>query len=92
MNNEVTTATEMDNKQALGLSDMVRQQLKDYFVGLDGQLPAPGLYKRVIREIERPLITMTLKATNGNQKHAAEILGINRNTLKKKMDELGVAA
>ncbi len=88
----VLTTEILDNKQALGLSDMVRQQLKGYFLGLDGQLPAPGLYKRVMREIEKPLITMTLQATNGNQKHAAEILGMNRNTLKKKMDDLGVAA
>ena len=45
---------------------------------------------RVIREVERPLITLTLQATRGNQIKAAEVLGVNRNTLRKKIKELGI--
>jgi len=49
-----------------------------------------GLYNRVIRQIERPLIEACLKRTGGNQLRAAEILGINRNTLRKKIRYLGL--
>ncbi len=53
-------------------------------------LPQPGLYERVLGEIEGPLIRQTLNATNGNQIRAAAILGINRNTLRKKIQALGL--
>ncbi|MDS4071794.1 MAG: helix-turn-helix domain-containing protein, partial [Defluviicoccus sp.] len=56
-----------------------------------GALPAPGLFDRVVREVERPLITLTLEATRGNQIKAAEVLGLNRNTLRKKIRELSIA-
>jgi two-component system nitrogen regulation response regulator GlnG len=48
------------------------------------------LFDRVIREVERPLITLTLEATRGNQIRAAEVLGLNRNTLRKKIRELSI--
>ncbi len=53
-------------------------------------MPAAGLYDRVLEEVERPLIQLTLAATRGNQVRAAEILGLNRNTLRKKIQDLGV--
>ncbi len=53
-------------------------------------LPAAGLYDRVLREIERPLISLTLTATRGNQIRAAQLLGLNRNTLRKKIRELDI--
>jgi two-component system nitrogen regulation response regulator GlnG len=55
-----------------------------------GALPASGLYDRVLREIERPLIAATLGATRGNQIKAAHLLGLNRNTLRKKIRELDI--
>lgn len=55
-----------------------------------GQLPLPGLYDRVMPLLEKPLIEMTLRATGGNQLKAAYILGINRNTLRKKIQLLGI--
>lgn len=56
-----------------------------------GQLQNKGLYHKYLREFERPLITATLNATNGNQIKAAEILGLNRNTLRKKIRELEIS-
>ena len=53
------------------------------------RLPAPGLFDR-LREIERPLIMLTLEATRGNQIRAAEVLGLNRNTLRKKIRDLNI--
>lgn len=73
-----------------GLSGAVETFLKTYFAAHNGDLPTTGLYDRVIKEVERPLLTITLKAVMGNQKKAAEILGINRNTLRKKLTELDI--
>ena len=53
-------------------------------------MPAAGLYDRVLREVERPLILLTLSATRGNQIKAAQLLGLNRNTLRKKIRELDI--
>ncbi|MDR2464270.1 MAG: hypothetical protein LBD36_01475 [Holosporales bacterium] len=57
----------------------------NYFEKHDTLLPASGLYDIVISEVERPLLFLTLKFAGGNQKKAAKILGINRNTLRKKL-------
>ncbi len=56
----------------------------------EGQLPLPGLYHRVLREIEGPLIAAALGATRGNQIRAADLLGLNRNTLRKKVRDLEI--
>ena len=53
-------------------------------------MPPPGLHARILREVEHPLIVATLEITRGNQVKAAEILGINRNTLRKRIRELGI--
>ena len=53
-------------------------------------LPPPGLYHRILRELEVPLIAATLGATRGNQIKAAEVLGLNRNTLRKKINDLDI--
>jgi two-component system nitrogen regulation response regulator GlnG len=55
-------------------------------------LPEAGLYDRLLAELEAPLIRRTLESTGGNQIRAAAILGINRNTLRKKMQALGIAS
>jgi two-component system nitrogen regulation response regulator GlnG len=72
------------------LGDAVERHLRDYFVAHSDGLPASGLYHRVLREIERPLIELSLVATNGNQVQAAGLLGLNRNTLRKKIRELDI--
>jgi two-component system nitrogen regulation response regulator GlnG len=77
--------------EAGGLSDSVEQHLKTYFDAHGDGLPTAGLYDRILREIERPLISLTLAATQGNQVKAADVLGINRNTLRKKIRELAIA-
>jgi two-component system nitrogen regulation response regulator GlnG len=71
-----------------GLSDAVERHLSEYFSGFRDSLPPPGLYHRILREIEGPLIGAALAATRGNQIRAAELLGVNRNTLRKKVRDL----
>jgi two-component system nitrogen regulation response regulator GlnG len=70
------------------LSAAVEHHLAEYFSGYRDTLPPPGLYHRVLREIEAPLIGAALAATRGNQIRAAELLGVNRNTLRKKVRDL----
>lgn len=74
-----------------GISASVERHLRAYFDSHpEGELPASGLYDRILREIERPLIQISLAATEGNQVKAADMLGLNRNTLRKKIRDLGV--
>ena len=61
-----------------------------YFKGFGDGLPPPGLYHRILREVENPLISMALASTHGNQIKAAEVLGVNRNTLRKKIRDLNI--
>jgi two-component system nitrogen regulation response regulator GlnG len=70
------------------LSEAVDRHLSAYFAEFKGDLPPPGLYHRILREIEEPLIAAALSATRGNQIKAAELLGLNRNTLRKKIRDL----
>lgn len=72
------------------LGQAVEHHLKAYFDAHRGGLPATGLYERVLREVERPLISLSLKATRGNQLKAARLLGLNRNTLRKKIRKLDI--
>jgi two-component system nitrogen regulation response regulator GlnG len=73
-----------------GLSAVVERHLREYFAAHADGLPASGVYDRIVREIERPLIALSLEATKGNQLRAAELLGLNRNTLRKKIRELDI--
>ena len=73
------------------LATSVERHLRAYFNSQDQDLPAPGLHDRVLREIERPLIEMSLAATRGNQVRAAHMLGLNRNTLRKKIRDLDIS-
>jgi two-component system nitrogen regulation response regulator GlnG len=73
-----------------GLSATVERHLATYFASFGTDLPPPGLYHRLLREIERPLLTVTLAATRGNQIRAADLLGVNRNTLRKKIRDLDI--
>ena len=78
------------HKDDRGLSAAVKHHLQIYFSAHDGSLPAEGLYDRVLREVERPLIELSLAATRGNQVRAARLLGVNRNTLRKKIQKLRI--
>jgi two-component system nitrogen regulation response regulator GlnG len=88
-----------DHRKAPQLSDAdepdtleaaVDRHLQKMFLASGSELPKAGLYDRVLREIERPLINLSLAATRGNQIRAAELLGLNRNTLRKKIRELDI--
>ena len=73
-----------------GLGAAVERHLAQFFDAHKDSLPASGVYERVIREVERPLITLALSATQGNQLQAARMLGLNRNTLRKKIRDLDI--
>ena len=75
---------------AEGLSNSIEQHLSTYFSSHGDMLPATGLYDRILKEVERPLIVHTLQATRGNQLKASDVLGLNRNTLRKKIRELDI--
>ncbi len=84
-----------DQKQAqadgnASLGEAVEQHLETYFAAHGDTLPPDGIYQRVLREVERPLISLSLKATRGNQIKAASLLGLNRNTLRKKLRDLQI--
>ncbi|MFC4625022.1 nitrogen regulation protein NR(I) [Daeguia caeni] len=72
------------------ISQAVELNMQRYFASFGSELPPPGLYHRVLAEMEYPLILACLTATRGNQIKAADLLGVNRNTLRKKIRELGV--
>jgi len=72
------------------LEGAVERIIGRHFASLGGELPRPGFYHRVLREVETPLISLSLAATNGNQIRAAEMLGLNRNTLRKKIRDLSL--
>ncbi len=73
-----------------GLGEAARRQLRRYFAAHGDSLPPSGLYDRVLREVERPLLEEALRATDGNQRKAAQLLGLNRNTLRKKLINQGL--
>lgn len=72
------------------LSASVARHLKRYFDLHGGALPPAGVYQRILREVEGPLIEIALDATAGNQAKCADLLGINRNTLRKKITDLDI--
>lgn len=78
------TASETDES----LTGAIERHLSTYFSGFGDKLPPPGLYHRILRDLEYPLIAASLVATRGNQIKAAEMLGLNRNTLRKKIRDL----
>src|SRR6202023_3448045 len=78
------------NRTEDNLSVAVERFLAQYFSGFDDGLPPPGLYHRILREVEGPLLSAALAATRGNQIRAADLLGVNRNTLRKKIRDLEI--
>lgn len=81
---------ESANRAGNGIGDAVEIHLRDYFAAHGNVMPPAGLYDRVLKEVERPLISLSLEATRGNQLRAAKLLGLNRNTLRKKIRELNI--
>ena len=77
-----------ETRVAATLSESVEHHLD--FAGFKGDLPPPGLYHRILRDVEEPLINAAMAATRGNQIKAAELLGVNRNTLRKKIRDLDI--
>src|SRR5579863_9827129 len=72
------------------LASSVEEYLTHYFQAQGDRLPPPGVYDRIVQEVERPLISICLAATRGNQIRAAQLLGLNRNTLRQKIRDLGL--
>jgi two-component system nitrogen regulation response regulator GlnG len=85
-NKPVSATLEVDQ---LSLEEIIRHKLTDYFRRMEG-VDVDNLYSLVIERVERPLIELALKRTKGNQIRAAQILGINRNTLRKKISDLRI--
>ncbi len=75
----------------VSISQAVEYNMQKYFAQFGDDLPPSGLYDRVLAEFEQPLLLACLTATRGNQIRAAELLGLNRNTLRKKIRELGIS-
>jgi two-component system nitrogen regulation response regulator GlnG len=83
-------SSDAGSADAKDLSEQVERYLAGYFAGFGKDLPPPGLYERVIRQVEVPLLTAALAATRGNQIRAAELLGLNRNTLRSRIRALDI--
>ena len=69
----------------MDLGEAVEQHLNQYIASFGNKLPPAGLHQRVLDIVEPPILSAALTATRGNQYKAAELLGINRNTLRKKI-------
>jgi two-component system, NtrC family, nitrogen regulation response regulator GlnG len=72
------------------LSRAVERHIKEFLAAHDDGMAITGVYDKIIAEVERPLIRLTLAATRGNQIKAAAMLGLNRNTLRKKIRDLEI--
>ena len=71
------------------LADCVKRSLERYFKDMDGEKPT-SIYEMVLKNIEKPMIETVLGKASGNQSLAAEMLGVTRNTLRKKMQQLRI--
>ncbi len=87
---QLERATPAVKEESTSLPTMVERYLASYFAEFGDLLPPAGLHDRVISEVERPLIAIALAAARGNQIRAAQLLGLNRNTLRKKIRDLGI--
>jgi Fis family transcriptional regulator len=76
-------------RQTNEIADCVRRALERYFKDLDGAKPRT-IYDMVLKNVERPMLETVLMHAEGNQTIAAEMLGINRNTLRKKIQSLKI--
>jgi two-component system, NtrC family, nitrogen regulation response regulator GlnG len=88
---ETPLTTSSNEQMVVSLELATERYLSRYFAGFNGTLPPPGLHQRILDEIEKPLLHAALAATNGNQIKTADLLGLNRNTVRKKIRDLGIA-
>ena len=79
-----------DNNANSDISIATEQWLSEYLKAYKDHDPPPGLYQTVLHKLEEPLISVCLAYTRGNQIKAAELLGVNRNTLRKKIRDLDI--
>ena len=84
------TALPAEPERRQTLASAMEHHLSELFNAHGASLPPPGLYHRILREVEYPVISAALSATRGNQIKAAELLGLNRNTLRKKVRDLDI--
>jgi len=71
------------------LSSTVRKVMRQYFKDLDGE-KATGIYDMVVAAVEKPMLEVVMFQAQGNQTRAAQLLGLNRNTLRKKLQQHGI--
>ncbi len=71
------------------IQEVVQKSLEDYFDDLGEQLPS-NIYDMMVMTVEKPVLSVVMERAAGNQSHAAEMLGINRNTLRKKLQQHGL--
>ena len=90
LSNQPEVAAVLSNGKSDRLASDVVKHLRRYFDLHGSQLPPNGVYHRILKEVEFPLLTIALDATAGNQAKCANLLGINRNTLRKKISELDI--
>ena len=90
LSNQPEVSAVLSNGNSDRLASDVAKHLRRYFDFHGSQLPPNGVYQRILKEVELPLITIALDATAGNQAKCANLLGINRNTLRKKISELDI--
>jgi len=87
---QLARALPASDDEELSLSQIVERHLTSYFAEFGDGLPPAGLYDRVLQHVEKPLLAISLAATRGNQIRTAQLLGLNRNTLRKKIRELDI--
>lgn len=80
----------MKESEYKSIIEAIEAKIDKFFQMHEGKSPDSGLYDVVVKEVERVLIKKTIAHTNGIQIKASKILGINRNTLRKKMKELSI--
>ena len=80
---EPRTETRIDINR-VSLAKQVKAAMENYFQDMEGHTPS-DLYRMVINEVEKPLLESVMKEVRGNQSRAAEMLGLNRSTLRKKL-------
>ena len=81
-------SSDLEPSSGESLAEAAAFHINRFYEAHHGDLPASGLYQRILSQVERPLLIATLRATGGNQIKAAEVLGLNRNTLRKKIQTL----
>jgi Fis family transcriptional regulator len=77
------------NMSKESIQEVVQKSLEEYFNDL-GEQQASNIYEMVVRTVEKPILEVVMLRADGNQSHAAQMLGINRNTLRKKLQEHGL--